>query len=54
MSEYITDNIEIYSDNSDGEVLMRKFPMKKILMKKILMKKIRYRMCLFLYLKHFE
>ena len=36
------------------KVLMKKILMNKILMKKILMKKIKYRMCLFLHLKHFE
>ena len=48
MSRYIADDIEISSDSdreeSDAEILM----------KKILMKKVKYRMCMFLYLKHFK
>ena len=35
-------------------ILIEKTLMKKILMNKTQMKKIKYRMCLFLYLKHFE
>ena len=36
------------------KTLMKKILINKILMKKILLKNMKYRMCLFLYLKHFE
>ena len=48
MHEYITDDIEISSDDSDREHSDEKILIKEILMKKMLMKKIKYRMCLFL------
>ena len=54
MHEYITDDIEISSDDSDREHSDEKTLIKEILIKKMLMKKIKYRMCLFLYWKHFE
>ena len=54
LPEYITDDIEIFSDDSDREDSNEEKSGGKFLMKKILMKKIKYRMCLFLYLKHFE
>ena len=47
-AEYVTDDIEISSDLIE-KILMKKFPMNKILMKKI-----KYKMRLFLCLKHFE
>ena len=53
MPEYIIDDIDGSCD-SDRENSDEKFPMKKILMKKILMKEIKYKIHLFLYLKHFE
>ena len=53
MPEYITDDTEISSDDSDWEHSDEKILMKKILMKKILMNKVDFRMCLFSYLKHF-
>ena len=46
MPVYITDKIEICSDDSIENVLMKKTLMKKILIKKILMKKIEYITCL--------
>ena len=46
MPVYITDKIEICSDDSIEKVLMKKTLMKKILKKKILMKKIEYITCL--------
>ena len=54
MHEYITDDIEISSDDSDREHSDEKTLIKEILIKKMLMKKIKYRMCLFSYWKHFE
>ena len=54
LPEYITDDIEIFSDDSDREDANEEKSGGKFLMKKILMKKIKYRMCLYLYLKHFE
>ena len=38
----------------EEKILMKKFPVKKNLMKKIQMKRIKYRMRLFLHLKHFK
>ena len=54
LPEYITDDIEIFSDDSDRENSNEEKSGGKFLMKKILMNKIKYRMCLYLYLKHFE
>ena len=46
MPEYITDDIEISSDDSGKKILM-----KKILMKKFLTKKIKYSMeCVYFYI----
>ena len=45
MFEYVTNDIEISSDDSDREDSMMKILIKKILMKKVLIKKIKYRMC---------
>ena len=68
MPKYIADDIEISSDsdreesdeensnkgNFDEENSGEGNSMKKFLVKKILMKKVKYRMLLFLYLKHFK
>ena len=49
MPDYITNDIEISSGDSD-----REDSGKKNLMKETLMKKVMYRMRLFLYLEHFD
>ena len=54
MPEYITDDIEISSDDSDRKNSDEEISDDKNLLKKILIKKISYRMRLLLYLKHFE
>ena len=52
MPDYITNDIEISSGDSDREDSGKKNLMKKVLMKETLMKKVMYRMRLFLYLEH--
>ena len=53
MPQYITDNIEISSE-FNREDSVEENSNKKIQMKKILTKKIKYKMRLFLYLKHYK
>ena len=54
MPDYITNDIEISSGDSDREDSGKKNLMEKVLMKETLMKKVMYRMRLFLYLEHFD
>ena len=54
MPEYITDNKEVSYDDSDIEDFDEEISNEDDSDEKIVMKQIKYRMYLFLYLKHFE
>ena len=54
MPEYITDNKEVSYDDSDIEDFGEEISNEEDSDEKIVMKQVKYRMYLFLYLKHFE